>query len=82
MRINLKPLIVIIGICIVSTAVSACSGTDSPIGTSTSINSPTQIPTATPIKSPTQTSTATPIQSPTQTPKATPIQSQTRLALR
>ena len=75
MRINLKPLIVIIGICIVSTAVSACSGTDSPIGTSTSINSPTQIPTATPIKSPTQTSTATPIQSPTQTPKATPIQS-------
>lgn len=51
---NFKSLIVITGICVVLTAVSACSRTDTSDGTSTSYNSPTQIPINTPIASRTQ----------------------------
>ena len=54
MRMNLRSLIVITGICIVLAAVPACSRTDTSDETSTSYNSPTQIPINTPIASRTQ----------------------------
>ena len=76
MRNNLKSLIVITGICIVLTAVSACSRTDTSDETNTSYTSPTQIPIDTPIasqtKSPVDLSTKTQTQPNSATPTTTP----------
>ena len=71
MRMNLRSLIVITGICIVLTAVSACSRTDSSDETSTSYNSPTQIPINAPIASRTQSPVAPSTKTRTQPNSAT-----------
>jgi len=59
MRISLRLLTSVIGICVVSAAVTACGGTESLTATNTPINSPTQPPANLPSESQTLTSSPT-----------------------